>query len=96
MKDIIDRACNINCITENDAKAVAALADLTEQLQSRLESLEKDAKKYARLPLTEWGELEYWLDRCYDKGHLEQCSDLIEPYQNLSNAIAAMQANKGE
>jgi hypothetical protein len=25
-------------------------------------------------------DLVYWLDRCADKGHLEQCSDLIEPW----------------
>ena len=43
MKEIIDRACDIECVTESDAKAVAALADLAVQLQSRLESLENDA-----------------------------------------------------
>lgn len=26
-------------------------------------------------------ELMYWLDRCSDKGHLENCADLIEPYE---------------
>lgn len=46
MKEIIDRACEIECITEADAKAVAALADLAYQLQSRLESLEKDAARW--------------------------------------------------
>lgn len=45
MKEIIDRACDIECVTESDAKAVAALADLAVQLQSRLESLEKDAAR---------------------------------------------------
>lgn len=47
MKEIIDRACDIECVTESDAKAVAALADLAVQLQSRLESLEKDAAEMA-------------------------------------------------
>lgn len=28
-------------------------------------------------------ELMYWLDRCEDKGHLENCPDLIEPYGNF-------------
>lgn len=28
-----------------------------------------------------FGELMYWLDRCSDKGHLENCADLIEPYE---------------
>jgi hypothetical protein len=26
-------------------------------------------------------DLMYWLDRCEEKGHLENCPDLIEPYQ---------------
>ena len=26
-------------------------------------------------------DLTYWLDRCEEKGHLENCPDLIEPYQ---------------
>ena len=26
-------------------------------------------------------ELMYWLDRCERKGHLENCPDLIEPYE---------------
>jgi hypothetical protein len=25
-------------------------------------------------------DLMYWLDRCEDKGHLENCPDLVEPY----------------
>jgi hypothetical protein len=28
-------------------------------------------------------DLMYWLDRCDDKGHLENCPDLIEPYHSL-------------
>lgn len=38
------------------------------------------------LPAKEWSDLEYWLDRCYDKGHLENCSDLIEPLEALYKA----------
>lgn len=41
----------------------------------------------AQLPRKEWQELEYWLDRCESKGHLERCPDLIEPYQALCAAI---------
>lgn len=40
----------------------------------------------ATLPKKEWSDLEYWLDRCYDKGHLENCSDLIEPLEALYKA----------
>ena len=28
-------------------------------------------------------ELVYWLDRCEDKGHLENCYDLVEPWANF-------------
>lgn len=38
------------------------------------------------LPEKEWADLEYWLDRCYDKGHLENCPDLIEPLEALYKA----------
>lgn len=44
-------------------------------------------------------ELVYWLERCKDKGHLENCADLIEPfeafeYRNVSEeaVIAAHKA----
>lgn len=44
-------------------------------------------------------ELVYWLERCKDKGHLEDCADLIEPfeafeYRNVSeeSVIAAHEA----
>jgi hypothetical protein len=29
-------------------------------------------------------DLMYWLDRCDEKGHLENCSDLIGPWSNFS------------
>jgi hypothetical protein len=28
-------------------------------------------------------ELVFWLDRCEYKGHLENCPDLVEPYENF-------------
>lgn len=49
MKEIIDRACDIECVTEADAKAVAALADLAVQLQSRLESMENEMQEQCRI-----------------------------------------------
>jgi len=33
------------------------------------------------VPHDKFSDLMYWLDRCADKGHLERCSDLIEPYE---------------
>ena len=32
-------------------------------------------------------ELMYWLDRCEVKGHLENCPDLIEPYEAFDYRI---------
>ena len=29
-------------------------------------------------------DLMYWLERCEDKGHLENCLDLVEPWENFS------------
>jgi hypothetical protein len=29
-------------------------------------------------------DLMYWLERCDEKGHLENCSDLIRPWSNFS------------
>lgn len=48
------------------------------------------------LPRKEWEELQYYLDRCYDKGHLEQCFDLVEPLEALNAAIAARASNGGK
>lgn len=47
------------------------------------------------LPRKEWEELDYWLGRCESKGHLERCSDLIEPYEALCKAIAASATQQG-
>lgn len=30
-----------------------------------------------------FADLMFWLDRCADKGHLENCQDLIEPYERF-------------
>lgn len=40
-------------------------------------------------------ELVYWLDRCKDKGHIENCADLIDPWDAFEfRRIAAAQANQ--
>ena len=42
-------------------------------------------------------DLMYWLDRCESKGHLENCPDLIEPWENFEyRAIAAQQGDSHE
>jgi len=51
-------------------------------------------KATVSLPAAEWSDMEFWLDRCEDKGHLENCPDLVEPWSDLKAAIAALQATK--
>lgn len=38
-------------------------------------------KGWSLVAVTGFDDLMYWLDRCESKGHLENCPDLIEPYQ---------------
>lgn len=53
---------------------------------SELQGLRDVMSQCAVLPKKEWENLEYWLDRWFDKGHLERCSDLIEPLEELYKA----------
>jgi hypothetical protein len=45
-----------------------------------------EPKKPGRLIMVDetFDELMYWLERCDEKGHLENCSDLIGPWSNFS------------
>jgi hypothetical protein len=36
---------------------------------------------WSLVAVTGFDQLMYWLDRCERKGHLENCPDLIEPYE---------------
>lgn len=36
---------------------------------------------WSLVAVTGFDQLMYWLDRCEHKGHLENCPDLIEPYE---------------
>jgi hypothetical protein len=38
-------------------------------------------KCWSLIAVTGFDELMYWMQRCEEKGHLENCPDLIEPYQ---------------
>ena len=67
-------------------------------LQEKLDAVtaERDAltaklndPKFMRVPAAEFQDLDYWLDRCHSKGHMEQCSDLIEPYEEFCRAAFA-------
>ena len=43
------------------------------------------------VPSKEFNELIHWLDRCDDKGHLDNCPDLIEPLADFNKAIQSAQ-----
>lgn len=40
-----------------------------------------------------FGDLMYWLERCERKGHLENCSDLIEPWEAFDYEYVAAPEN---
>jgi hypothetical protein len=105
---VLQRACDLLSMTigtlmgqrfkigYTDNSPIAALvAEAVEFLRPWPEKLPTEQPRGAedaRLPAKEWAAMEYWLDRCYDKGHLERCSDLVEPYEALCKAIAARAA----
>lgn len=101
MNEIIDRACNIECVTQDDAKAVAALADLAVKLQSRLEPLEKDAAQM-RAALADIASGEVMRIHAFGPFAIEQpeaatADDMMNRAASTLFFIdAAMQANKGE
>lgn len=44
------------------------------------------SKKLIEVDAAAFDELMYWLGRCADKGHLENCYDLVEPWANFDSA----------
>lgn len=64
------------------------LQDVCAELEAQVQQLQREKEGMCLLPAKEWGELDYWLARCEDKGHLENCPDLVEPYNALYAAIA--------
>lgn len=42
--------------------------------------------KTIEVPKEEFDVLMYWLERCEDKGHLENCYDLVEPFAKFAEA----------
>lgn len=64
------------------------LQDVCAELEAQVQQLQREKEGMCLLPAKEWGELDYWLARCEDKGRLENCPDLVEPYNALYAAIA--------
>jgi hypothetical protein len=62
------------------------LADLIPLMQQAADALSEPPNTVS-LPAAEWHALDFWLDRCERKGHLDNCPDLIEPYIALCDAI---------
>lgn len=43
-------------------------------------------KKLIEVDAQAFDDLMYWLDRCADKGHLENCHDLVEPWAKFDES----------
>ena len=41
------------------------------------------------VPSKEFHALWFWLDRCEDKGHLDNCYDLVQPLADFNKAMLA-------
>ena len=85
------------------AKRDPAWEGCAEAIQPRVDAARAALEKYPEasaisegdvetvsLPAKEWNAMAFWLGRCEDKGHLERCSDLLEPWAQLQAAILAM------
>lgn len=100
MDNLLNPEYRLLSVPGDSATAIASRADMA-MIRSALSSsseqqaAQQDADTIA-LPRKEWEELQYYLDRCYDKGHLDQCFDLVEPLEALNAAIAARASNGGK
>ena len=46
------------------------------------------------VPAKEFNELMIWLERCEEKGHLENCADLIQPFNEFCQVYYNMEQFK--
>lgn len=88
--------CKVRFFIETPAGRVGAYHKAPLEYLLAARSNEAAMPNTVALPAAEWSEMEYWLNRCEDKGHLENCSDLLEPWANLSAAIDAARAKEGK
>jgi hypothetical protein len=77
--DYVERHAIIDGIPVRDALRAA----LAQPVQPEQEPVALPDGKRLILVDGTFDELVYWLDRCEDKGHLENCYDLVEPWANF-------------
>lgn len=70
-----------------ESKLLARIAELEAQLaQPEHEPVTLPENKKLILVDSSFDDLMYWLERCESKGHLENCSDLIEPWEKFCDS----------
>jgi hypothetical protein len=95
------------CTAWRDERYGRSLCDLVEyakSLEKEIAAMKAQARAainqteipegMALVPKAEFDDLMYWLDRCDEKGHLDNCPDLIEPLQAFNQAMLAAQEQK--
>lgn len=74
---------------------VAGMGAERDELRARLASnATPEGWKLVKVKAAEFDNLMYWLERCESKGHMEQCSDLIEPWYAFDYAEVAAPEHK--
>lgn len=84
--DIAVRVLRLVAEADKANEAVVGREAGRDELSARLDAAPVPAQaapkgwRLVQVKSAEFDELMYWLERCGDKGHLERCSDLIEPW----------------
>ena len=86
MKKALDALESTHVHPLNDAQQYQKEVDAMEALVNAIEQAEKQKPMlipdcFELVAVKGFDDLMYWLDRCDRKGHLENCPDLIEPYE---------------
>jgi len=86
MKMALDALESTHVHPLNDAQQYQKEVDAMEALVNAIEQAEKQKPMlipdcFELVAVKGFDDLMYWLDRCDRKGHLENCPDLIEPYE---------------
>jgi len=86
MKQALDALESTHVHPLNDAQQYQKEVDAMEALVNAIEQAEKQKPMlipngFELVAVKGFDDLMYWLDRCDRKRHLENCPDLIEPYE---------------
>ena len=89
MKQVLE-ALALFASDESDKGQIAIAAH--EALRQAIEQAEKQKpvvipEGFSLVAVKGFDDLMYWLDRCERKGHLENCPDLVEPYEAFEYRI---------